>query len=92
MSGQPIKIGDRLSLTGGLASNGRTARLAHQIWEQNVNRKGGLLGRPVQIYTALTMKPIPSWCLEIYSRLLNEEKVDLVIGGYGDNSVYQQCH
>jgi branched-chain amino acid transport system substrate-binding protein len=40
MSGQPIRIGYCLSLTGGLGSNGRTARLAHQIWEQNVNRKG----------------------------------------------------
>ncbi len=86
MSGQPIKIGYCLSLTGGLASNGRTARLAHQIWEQNVNRKGGLLGRPVQMI-CIDDETNPKLVPEIYSRLLNEEKVDLVIGGYGDNSV-----
>ena len=86
MSGQPIKIGYCLSLTGGLASNGRTARLAHQIWEQNVNRKGGLLGRPVQMI-CIDDETSPKLVPEIYSRLLNEEKVDLVIGGYGDNSV-----
>ncbi len=86
MSGQPIKIGYCLSLTGGLASNGRTARLAHQIWQQNVNRKGGLLGRPVQMI-CIDDETNPKLVPEIYSRLLNEEKVDLVIGGYGDNSV-----
>lgn len=86
MSGQPIKIGYCLSLTGGLASNGRTARLAHQIWEQNVNRKGGLLGRPVQMI-CIDDETNPKLVPEIYSRLLDEEKVDLVIGGYGDNSV-----
>jgi len=86
MSGQPIKIGYCLSLTGGLASNGRTARLAHQIWEQNVNRKGGLLGRSVQMI-CIDDETNPKLVPEIYSRLLDEEKVDLVIGGYGDNSV-----
>ena len=86
MSGQPIKIGYCLSLTGGLASNGRTARLAHQIWDQNVNRKGGLLGRPVQMI-CIDDETNPKLVPEIYSRLLDEEKVDLLIGGYGDNSV-----
>jgi branched-chain amino acid transport system substrate-binding protein len=86
MSGQPIKIGYCLSLTGGLASNGRTARLAHQIWEQNVNRTGGLLGRPVQMI-CIDDETNPKLVPEIYSRLLDEEKVDLLIGGYGDNSV-----
>jgi len=49
MSGQSIRIGYCLSLTGPLASNGKTARLAHQIWEKDVNQKGGLLGRNVGI-------------------------------------------
>ena len=39
MSGYPLRIGYCLSLTGPLASNGKTARLAHEIWE-DVNRKG----------------------------------------------------
>ena len=86
MSGQPIRIGYCLSLTGGLGSNGRTARLAHQIWEQNVNRKGGLLGRPVQMI-CIDDQTNPKLVPEIYKRLLNKGKVDLVIGGYGDNSV-----
>ena len=86
MSEQPIRIGYCLSLTGPLASNGKTARLAHQIWEQGANRKGGLLGRKVQMI-CIDDETNPKLVPDIYKRLLDDEKVDLVIGGYGDNSV-----
>jgi branched-chain amino acid transport system substrate-binding protein len=86
MSGQPIRIGYCLSLTGPLASNGKTARLAHQIWEKDVNQKGGLLGRNVEM-VCIDDQTDPKLVLDIYKRLLDDEKVDLVIGGYGDNSV-----
>src|SRR5215475_8905228 len=48
-SGAPIKIGYSMSLTGGLAPNGRSALLAQQIWEEDTNAKGGMLGRPVKL-------------------------------------------
>ena len=86
MSAQLIRIGYCLSLTGPLASNGKTARLAHQIWEQGINRKGGLLGRKVQMI-CIDDETNPKLVLDIYKRLLDDEKVDLVMGGYGDNSV-----
>src|SRR5258707_13208379 len=86
MSEQPIRIGYCLSLSGPLASNGRTARLAHQIWENDVNRKGGLLGRKLQMI-CIDDETDPKLVPEIYKRLLDDERVDLVIGGYGDNSV-----
>jgi len=86
MSEQPIRIGYCLSLSGPLASNGKTARLAHQIWENDVNRKGGLLGRKLQMI-CIDDETDPKLVPEIYKRLLDDEKVDLVIGGYGDNSV-----
>jgi branched-chain amino acid transport system substrate-binding protein len=86
MNASPIKIGYCLSLTGGLASNGATARLAHQLWEQSVNRNGGLLGRPVEM-VCIDDETNPKLVPGIYERLLDQEKVDLVVGGYGDNSV-----
>jgi branched-chain amino acid transport system substrate-binding protein len=86
MSEQPIRIGYCLSLTGPLASNGKTARLAHQIWQQDVNRKGGLLGRQVEM-VCIDDQTNPKLVPDIYKRLLDDEKVDLLIGGYGDNSV-----
>src|SRR5207302_1611393 len=45
----PIKIGFGMALTGGLSANGKPALLAMQIWKDDVNKKGGLLGRPVEL-------------------------------------------
>ena len=45
---EPIKIGFGVSLTGGLASSGKAHLLAKQIWLDEINAKGGLLGRPLQ--------------------------------------------
>jgi branched-chain amino acid transport system substrate-binding protein len=86
LTAQPIRIGYCLSLTGPLASNGKTARLAHHIWEQNVNRNGGLLGRKVEM-VCIDDETNPKLVPGIYNRLLDDEKVDLLVGGYGDNSV-----
>jgi branched-chain amino acid transport system substrate-binding protein len=86
MDTSPLKIGYCLSLSGGLASNGKTARLAHQIWQENINQNGKLLGRPVEL-VCLDDQTNPNLVADLYRRLLDVEKVDLVIGGYGDNSV-----
>src|SRR5437867_11148881 len=45
----PIKIGFGMALTGGLSANGKPALLAVQIWKDDVNKRGGLLGRPVEV-------------------------------------------
>src|ERR1700676_2287979 len=86
MDSSPLKIGYCLSLSGALASNGKTARLAHEIWRENVNKNGGLLGRPVEL-VCLDDQTNPNLVADIYKRLIDVEKVDVVIGGYGDNSV-----
>jgi branched-chain amino acid transport system substrate-binding protein len=86
MGTSPLRIGYCLSLSGGLASNGKTARLAHQIWQETVNTNGKLLGRPVEL-VCLNDETNPKLVVDIYQRLLDVEKVDVVVGGYGDNSV-----
>jgi ABC-type sugar transport system substrate-binding protein len=48
-TGEPVKIGYSMALTGGLGPNGRSALLAQKIWEEDTNAKGGLLGRPVKL-------------------------------------------
>ncbi len=85
-SGQPIKIGYGMALTGGLAPNGKSALLAQKIWEDDVNAKGGLLGRPVKLiyYDDQTN---PAAVPGIYTKLLDIDKVDLIIGGYGTTLV-----
>jgi branched-chain amino acid transport system substrate-binding protein len=81
-----IKIGYCLSLSGGLAANGLTARLAHQIWEDDVNASGGLLGRQVEL-VCMDDKTDPNSVAGIYRSLLEDEKVDLLLAGYGNNSI-----
>jgi branched-chain amino acid transport system substrate-binding protein len=81
-SGAPIKIGYSMSLTGGLAPNGRSALLAQRIWEEDTNAKGGMLGRPVKLIY-YDDKSSPSEIPPIYTKLLDVDKVDLIIGAYG---------
>jgi len=83
-TGEPVKIGYSMSLTGGLGPNGRSALLAQKIWEEDTNSNGGLLGRPVKlIYEDDQTNPatVPG----IYGRLLDVHKVELIIGPYGTN-------
>src|ERR1700752_750851 len=80
-SGEPIKIGFSMALTGGLAPNGKSALLAQKIWEEDINAKGGLLGRPVKVIY-YDDQSSPSTIPGIYTKLLDVDKVDLVIGAY----------
>ena len=82
----PIRIGYCLSLTGPVAGNSRSAQLAHEIWRNDINRRGGLLGRPVELI-CVDDQADASRVPRIYQRLMDENKVDLVIGGYGTNTV-----
>jgi branched-chain amino acid transport system substrate-binding protein len=82
----PIKIGYSMSLTGALAENGRSARLAHEIWAEDVNARGGLLGCRVEL--VCVDDGTDAWKVPgIYSRLLDVDKVDLIVGGYGTNTI-----
>ncbi len=83
---EPIRIGYCLSLTGPVAGNSLSARLAHDIWREDVNRRGGLLGRPVE-FVLYDDRADASLVPGLYEQLMDEDKVDLVIGGYGTNTV-----
>jgi branched-chain amino acid transport system substrate-binding protein len=78
---QEIKIGFSMAMTGGLGPNGKSALLAQKIWEEDVNAKGGLLGRPVKL-VYYDDQSNPSTVPGIYTKLLDVDKVDLVVGGY----------
>src|SRR5436190_13246403 len=83
---EPIKIGFSMALTGPLSPNGKQALLGMKIWEEETNAKGGLLGRPVKLvyYDDQTN---PSTVPGIYTKLLDVDKVDLVIGPYATNMI-----
>ena len=80
-SGQPLTIGFSMALTGPLSPNGKQALLGMKIWEEEINAKGGLLGRPVKLVyydDQSQAAPVPG----IYTKLIDVDKVDLVIGPY----------
>jgi len=84
--GEPIKIGFSMALTGPLAPNGKQALLGAKIWEEETNAKGGLLGRKVQIIN-YDDQSNPATVPGIYTKLLDVDKVDLVVGPYATNMV-----
>ena len=81
---EPLRIGFGMALTGPLAPNGKSALLAMKIWEEDINAKGGLLGRPVQL-VYYDDKSSPSEVPAIYTKLLDVDHVDLIVGGYATN-------
>ena len=83
---QPIKIGFSMAQTGPLGPNGQQALLGMKIWEEETNAKGGLLGRPVKL-VYYDDQSNPSTVPGIYTKLLDVDKVDLVVGGYATNMV-----
>jgi len=82
----PIKIGFSMALTGPLAPNGKQALLGAQIWQEQVNAKSGLLGRQVQLVN-YDDQSNPSTVPGIYTKLLDVDKVDLIVSGYATNMV-----
>jgi branched-chain amino acid transport system substrate-binding protein len=82
----PITIGFGMALTGGLAPSGKAALLAMQIWAEETNAKGGLLGRPIKL-VYYDDQSNPATVPGLYTKLLDVDHVDLVIGGYGSNMV-----
>ena len=77
----PIKIGFGEALSGGLAGGGKAALLTYQIWQEEINARGGLLGRKVEL-VYYDDQSNPATVPGIYSKLLEIDKVDLVISGY----------
>ena len=82
----PIKVGFSMALTGPVSPNGKQLLLALEIWRDDVNAKGGLLGRPVEL-VYFDDQSNPSNVPGIYSKLLNIDKVDLLIGPYATNMI-----
>jgi branched-chain amino acid transport system substrate-binding protein len=80
----PVKVGVSLSLTGGVASNGKQILMALELWRDDVNAKGGLLGRPVEI-VYYDDQSSPSNVPALYTKLITVDKVDLLLGPYATN-------
>ncbi len=79
--GTPLKIGMSMPLTGGLGGGGQAALLALKMWVEDTNNKGGLLGRKIE-FTSYDDQSNPANTPAIYTKLLDVDKVDLLIAPY----------
>jgi len=83
---EAIKIGFGMALTGPLAANGKMSLVAMQIWEDDINAKGGLLSRPVKL-VYYDDQSSPAQVPSIYAKLLDIDKVDLIVSGYASTQI-----
>jgi branched-chain amino acid transport system substrate-binding protein len=83
---KPIRIGFGMALTGPLAANGKMSLLAMEIWRDDINAKGGLLGRPVEL-VHYDDQSSPATVPNIYAKLLDIDKVDFAVSGYASTQI-----
>jgi branched-chain amino acid transport system substrate-binding protein len=83
---KPIRLGFGMALTGGIAASGKAALIAIQMWQEELNAKGGLLGRPIEL-VYYDDQSNPATVPGIYTKLLDVDKVDLISSGYGTNLI-----
>jgi branched-chain amino acid transport system substrate-binding protein len=81
---EPITVGFSMAMTGGVAQNGKQLLIALNLWRDDVNAKGGLLGRPVEL-VYYDDQSNPSNVPGIYTKLISIDKVDLLLGPYATN-------
>ena len=86
LAADPIKVGFSMALTGAVAPNGKMLLASLEIWRDDVNAKGGLLGRPVEL-VYYDDQSNPSNVPGIYTKLITVDKVDLVLGPYATNMI-----
>ena len=85
-SGAPIRVGGSLPLTGPLSATGLIHKLVGEIYVEDINKRGGLLGRPVE-WVLLDDQSKPDVARTLYEQLITGDKVDLLIGPYGTGNI-----
>ena len=85
-SGPPVRVGGSLGLTGPLAATAIIHKITGEIYVDELNRKNGLLGRPVE-WVLLDDQSKPDLARTLYERLITVDKVDLLIGPYATGAI-----
>ncbi|MEJ8823022.1 amino acid ABC transporter substrate-binding protein [Variovorax humicola] len=84
--GAPIRIGGTLALTGPLSATGLVHKLTGEIYVDGLNKRGGLLGRPVE-WVLKDDQSKPDLARTLYEQLVTSDKVDLLIGPYATGAI-----
>ncbi|MDB5998600.1 MAG: transporter substrate-binding protein [Rhizobacter sp.] len=85
-AGQPIRIGSTLALTGPLSATAQIHKLVGDIYIEQVNKRGGWLGRPVE-WVVKDDQSKPDLARTLYEQLVTADKVDLLMGPYATGAI-----
>jgi branched-chain amino acid transport system substrate-binding protein len=85
-AGPPVRIGSSLALTGPLAATALVHKITGEIYVDELNRKNGLLGRPVE-WVLLDDQSKPDVARTLYEKLITVDKVDLLLGPYATGAI-----
>jgi len=85
-TGAPIRVGGTLALTGPLSATGLVHKLTGEIYVDGLNKRGGLLGRPVE-WVLKDDQSKPDLARTLYEQLVTSDKVDLLIGPYATGNI-----
>ncbi|HSO17930.1 MAG TPA: amino acid ABC transporter substrate-binding protein, partial [Desulfosarcina sp.] len=78
----PIRIGATVSLSGKYSEPSAMIREGYRLWEQQVNQRGGMLGRPVELLL-YDDRSDPETTHDLYQKLVFGDRVDLLLSPYG---------
>ena len=79
--GPPIKIGASIALTGEFESFGQEQARGLRFWVRDINGRGALLGRPVELVVYDDESRVEG-VAAIYERLISEDRVDVLVSPY----------
>ncbi|HVZ42598.1 MAG TPA: amino acid ABC transporter substrate-binding protein [Ramlibacter sp.] len=82
----PVRIGSTLALTGPLAATAQVHKLVGEIYVDDLNRRGGLLGRKVE-WIVKDDQSKPDLARTLYEQLITADKVDLLMGPYATGAI-----
>jgi branched-chain amino acid transport system substrate-binding protein len=85
-AGPPIRIGSTLALTGPLSATAQIHKLVGEIYIEQLNKRGGLLGRPVE-WVVKDDQSKPDLARTLYEQLVTADKVDLLMGPYATGAI-----
>ncbi len=84
---EPIKIGASMSLTGKYARTGVYTKDGYELWAEQINNQGGLLGRNVE-FVIYDDQSDPKTAAKLYEKLITSDKVDLLMGPYSSGVTF----
>jgi len=85
-AGPPVRVGSSLALTGPLAATALVHKITGEIYVEELNKKNGLLGRPVE-WVLLDDQSKPDVARTLYEKLITVDKVDLILGPYATGAI-----